>query len=177
MWGKNKQFHNSVFGTGKGNTDYNYNLMLSHTCISLNFFNADRFVASNNCFHQAIVLQSDGSVSTSIYISPSSALIVLPPRDCRAVVRMLVECCWMHKGDIWTAECLLLPFSLSKLLLWLKAPNFRMCRNKTNCANLCIACCGSRDLAARDRASLYSAHAQSASSDWWSIHRVCVWAP
>lgn len=132
------------------------------------------FVASNNCFHQAIILKSDGSVSTRISISPTSALIVLHPCDCRAVVRMLLEC-WMHKGNIWTAEYLLLPFSLSKLLLGRKVPNFRMCKNKTNCANRCIASCGSRELAARDRASLYSAHAQSASSDWWSIHRlVCV---
>lgn len=117
------------------------------------------------------MLKSDGSVSTSISISPTSALIVLHPCDCRAVVRMLLEC-WLHKGNTRTAEYLLLPFSLSKLLLWRTVLNFRICKNCKIGANLSIASCGSRELAARDRASLCSAHAQSVSSDWW-----CVWAP
>lgn len=39
--------------------------------------------------------------------------------------------CSMHKENICTAEYLLLPFPLSRLLLWRTVLNFRVCRQKT----------------------------------------------
>lgn len=78
-------------------------------------------------YYTKITLRHDGRLSKNsiISVSPTSALIVLHPCDCRAEVRMLGGCC-IHKGNIWAWIILSLPSARSELilLLWLNDAHY-----------------------------------------------------